>query len=541
MPSSVLRPPSSVLGRPSSVLRPLSSLFPWLLAGASGLLLAAVFAPFNQHDATWFALVPLLVALKFVPARRLFLLGFSAGAACWLVSLFWLTRVTAFGWFGLSLYCALYLGVFAWLVGLRIQRVGTLTVRNNLGTMALAATGWGGLEYLRSILATGFPWNPLAASQHHNVAVLQVCAWGGAYALSALIVWVNAGVALTFLRYIECRGRWGRRPHAELIFGFLLLTGAFMLGWSAWGRAAPPGPVLRAAVVQTDIPQDEKWDRAKIELIYRRLRELTRGAVLTAPHLVIWPETALPDDVRSSPASYDLVYQLATSGVPLLVGSMDSVWPDAGPPTYYNCSFLFDGDGAIVGEYRKRHLVPFGEYVPLRHVLPFLKAMTPIEASFTGGHTSTVFRLPGSELPFGALICFEDTVASLAREAVQNGARLLINQTNDAWFDPWWAQWQHMAHSILRAVENGVPVIRCANSGVSCFIDARGRVVEVLERDGQVRFPGYVTGELALPGPEFQPTFYTRHGDLFARTCVLVVLLAAWSALRHRRATPLVP
>jgi len=342
---------------------------------------------------------------------------------------------------------------------------------------------------------------------------------------------------VTLIRYIECRGRWGRRPHPELLIGFALLAGAFALGWQAWGRPAPPGHVLRAAVVQTDIPQDEKWDRAKIELIYGRLRELTSGALLTAPHLVIWPETALPDDVRFSPASYDLVADLATNGVPLLVGSMDTDdQPGAREPTYYNSTFLFDADGSIIGEYRKRHLVPFGEYVPLRNLLPFLKAMTPIQASFTGGHTSTVLRLPGAPVPFGALICFEDTVAALAREAVHNGARLLINQTNDAWFDPWWAQWQHMTHSILRAVENGVPVIRCANSGVSCFIDARGRVVHRLDRHGQVRFPGFTTGEVAVPGEAFQPTFYTRHGDVFAGTCLALVAAVGLARLRSRRA-----
>ena len=512
----------------------LRATFPWLLCVASGGLLAAGFAPFDQAEVAWFAVAPLIVALRFVPPRRLFLAGLAAGAFGWLVSLFWLTRVTGLGWFGLALYCALYTGAFAWIVGRRLQRVGVLTFSGNLGTMALAAAAWAGLEWVRAHLATGFAWNPLGVSQHGNLAILQLARWGGVYLLSALLVWLSAGVALTILRYVECRGRWGRRPHPELLIGFLVPAAGFAAGWLAWSRPEVPGRPLRAAVVQTAIPQDEKWDRAKIELIYRRLTELTSGAVMSAPQLVIWPETALPDDVRSSPASYDVVSRLASNGVPLLVGSMDTDWPDAGKPVYFNSSFLFNADGMIEGEYRKRHLVIFGEYVPLRNALPFLKAMTPIEESFTAGSTSTVFQLAGGEVPFSALICFEDTVSDLARESVRNGARLLVNQTNDAWFDPWWGQWQHMAHSILRAVENGVPVIRCANTGVSCFIDARGRVVEALTRDGQVNFPGFSTGELSIPGPGFRPTFYTRHGDVFALTCLFVSALGAVALWRDR-------
>jgi apolipoprotein N-acyltransferase len=127
-------------------------------------------------------------------------------------------------------------------------------------------------------------------------------------------------------------------------------------------------------------------------------------------------------------------------------------------------------------------------------------------------------------------------VAGLARESVRNGARLIVNQTNDAWFDPWWAQWQHMAQSVLRAVETGVPVIRCANSGVSCFIDRSGRVLDVLEEGGKVRFPGFRTSEVQVPMGPFEPTFYTRHGDVFAITCALVAALAGLAAWRARNA-----
>lgn len=525
-----------------AVVRPLisrlQSVLPWGLAVLSGGLMAGAFAPLNEAQLAWCALVPLLIAVARAPAERRFALGFTSGAVFWLFSLFWLTRVTVAGWIGLSLYCAAYAGIFGWIIGARMATTDVLRFLPNLGTMAWASLAWVGLEFIRCRFATGFPWNPLGLTQYENLPLIQYAAWGGVYLLSALIVWVNVAFALTILRYVRMRGRWGRRPHLEVFAGVFLLVLAFAAGWRAAGRTPRGDVLLRAAVIQPDIPQDEKWDEAKIDLIYRRLRELSDSAIATQPDLLIWPETALPDDVRYSPSSYRIVSMIVTQGVPLLAGSMDSEWPEGGAGgIYYNSSFLFDVDGAIVGEYRKQHLVPFGEYVPFRRVLPFMKAMTPIQESFDGGTTGTVLQLERPRVDFGVLICFEDAVPSLARETVRNGARLIINQTNDAWFDPWWAQWQHMAHSVFRAVENGVPVIRAANSGVSCFIDRRGRVLDVLEEGGRVRFPGFRTSAVEVPMEPFAPTFYTRHGDVFAWSGVWVLVLGVVQTWRARRST----
>ena len=493
----------------------MKKLGPWVAALASGLLLYLSFAPYEVAESAWIALVPLLVVSRGASVRRAFELGVLSGAVFWLPSIVWLTRVTVGGWIGLALYCALYCGFFAAGSALWLRRWGCGSWIRNLAYMLFASALWAGLEWARSTWFSGFPWNPLGATQYRNAALLQIAAWGGVGAISALAVWVNAGLALTVAQYIERRGQWGRRPHPEIIASFLVVALVF-----AWGakrlRSTEPGlDPLRVALIQTHIPQDEKWDEEKVDLIYSRLRTLTKGALRAGKSdLIIWPETALPDDVADSQPSYSLVYELVTNGVPLLVGSMDTRWPETGSATYYNSSFLFDARGVPLDVYDKQHLVPFGEYLPFPRLLSFLRALTPIGESFSAGATATVFRLPGRETPFSALICFEDTLPVFARSAVRNGARMLINQTNDAWFDPYAASRQHMIQSILRAVENGVPLVRVANTGVSCVIDRRGVVTALLAgENGSFRVAGFKLAEVRPSRAEMPLTFYTRNGD----------------------------
>lgn len=486
-------------------------------AALSGILLYLAFPPFEFEETAWIALVPLLVALRHEEdPRAAFRLGLIAGSVFWIASIEWLRRVTVVGWLVLAVYCALYLAAFALAARAWLGRLGHERAALNLGFMAYSATAWAGLEWFRSTFATGFAWNPLAVSQYRNPALLQAAAWGGAYAVSALIVFINAGIALTVLRYISRQGRWGRRPHIEMMLAFLVLAVAFWAG-ARRVRGLSDGPVeLRVALIQPAIPQDEKWDSEKVSLIYGRLEELTRAAHRAGPlDLIIWPETALPDDVRYSQSSYDLVYSLCSLGSPILVGSMDSEWPEDRKPIYFNSSFLFDSQGRVVERYDKQHLVLFGEYVPLQDALPFLRAMTPIQESFTPGTNATVFHLENPRVAFSVLICFEDTVSHLARRAVRKGARLLINQTNDAWFDPSSASRQHMAQCVLRVVETGVPALRAANTGVSCWINRRGVVAaELRDASGNTIFPGFLN-VAARPAPEDLPlTFYTRYGDV---------------------------
>jgi apolipoprotein N-acyltransferase len=392
------------------------------------------------------------------------------------------------------------------------------------------------------VLFTGFPWNPLGAALYRNIALIQCSAVGGVYLVSALIVLINFSAGLTVLRYIEHQGKWGRRPHPELMLGFLIITVVMTGGWRKVTR--PESALmdsLRVALIQPNIPQDDKWSGEKLDFIYQQLELNTLAAVRYGkPDLVVWPETAVPDEVRYSERSYAFVRMLATNGVPILVGTMDAAVQDGGEPLYYNSSFLFDGRGGIAKVYDKRHLVMFGEYVPLQKWLPFFKALTPIQESFSAGSTSTVFSLGNSDIPFSALICFEDTLAHLARESVRNGARFLINQTNDAWFDPSAASRQHMAHCVFRCVENRVPAVRVANTGISCYIDYRGVVRAELQDDkGNHRLAGFKVVDVEVPPVGAAPTFYTRHGDVFGSLSMatMIPLFMAVRYLKRREIT----
>lgn len=511
-----------------------------LLAVLSGFLLALAFAPFDMADAAWVALIPLMIASAFARPAQVWRLGWIAGVVFWLITIFWLTRVTWFGWFLLCLYSGLYVIPVTLFSAVWLRRFSTNRFLPNAGYMVLISLVWVAAEWGRSTFFTGFPWNPLGASQWENLAFLQHATWGGVYGLSALIVFTNAAIALTILRYLQGHAKVGRKPHPELMMGMAAVVVAFVLGNRAAHEHEILGREYRIALIQPSIPQDDKWDEEKASMIYARLRELTSMAVqVTQPDLVVWPETALPFDVRYSEPCYQTVLDLARMGTPILVGSMDAEYPDGELPVFYNSSFLFDVNGKIVQEYRKRHLVLLGEYVPLHQHIRFITAMTPLAESFSPGSTSTVFRAPGLFLPFSSLICFEDTLAYLGRDAVRNGARLLVNQTNDAWFDPLWGSRQHMALSVFRAVENRVPVVRAANTGISCAIDARGKVQEKLTgADGRHDGPGFQLVNVLLPYDRMPLTFYTRHGDVFAWSCFapgFIAWLLAWRANRKAR------
>lgn len=524
------RPPLGPLDRLGAHVRwtaaPLNPGFPWLGAVLSGVLLAASYPPLEWRELAWLAFVPLLLAIRQASPRRALQLGCVAGAVFWLLNIWWLTRVTVAGWIALSLYCALYTGLFAVSASWLMRQWDVRRWYTNLALMLLLPLAWAGLEYMRSTLFTGFAWNPLGGSQYDRISLIQVAAWGGVYLVSALIMMINTAIALTVFRYIQMRGHGGRQPHPELMFGFLLLALAFSYGMRVVRDGQPGATPLRVSLIQPNIPQYEKWTKDFVDTIYDRLYTLTRMAQQAGePDLIIWPETAVPDFIRTSRRSHDLVAELTAMQTPILVGSMDIARDEEGPPRYFNSAMLFDNGGELIKVYDKQHLVMFGEYVPLEGILPFIRAMTPIQASFDAGRESTVFRLETPDIGFSVLICFEDTVARLSRRAVREGARMLVNQTNDAWFDPSSASWQHMTHSVFRAVENRVPVVRAANTGISCSIDMFGRVVE--EPIGSM-VHGFKTTRIDVAPGDMTYTFYTRYGDLFgwAGMSVAWVLLA---------------
>jgi apolipoprotein N-acyltransferase len=236
---------------------------------------------------------------------------------------------------------------------------------------------------------------------------------------------------------------------------------------------------------------------------------------------------------------YDLVTSLAhETRASLLVGSIDVIAQAEPPKTkaMYNAAFFVEPDKALTEPYRKMRLVPFGEYVPLSKWLPFMKKLTPIQGGFDAGTEFTIFPLNSASASFGVVICFEDVMPDHCRQFAARGADFLVTITNDAWFGRTAGAYQHAANSVFRAVENRRPLLRCANTGMTCVVDARGRIVKILEGAPQEKIfvQGVLTHTLQLP--ENPPTtFYTRHGNVFAWSCsALSALAIALCALKRR-------
>jgi len=509
----------------------------------SGLMLALSFPGAGWAQLAWVGLVPLMLSARVVSPRRAALLGWLSGVVFFLISLSWLCNmastvegtgfkaVSILSYILLAFYCGIFFIPLPVLVSTWSQRWDTTRWWRNLLLMAAAAVMWTGSEYVRSFLFTGFPWNLLGVSQYTNLSIIQVAGWGGVYAVSALVAWMNTAVFVTLVQYIAGSRRRKYRPHVELMLGVLLVALAAAYGLRILFHRPEQEPPIRLALVQPNIPQLEKWNVEHTRKIYDRLETLTQTATRVDDiDLVIWPETALPDFIRVSQSSRKLVEKLAARGVPLLVGSMDVNF-EGMRQTYYNSSMLYETNGIMLTKYDKQHLVPFGEYVPFPGVL---RKFTPIDADFIGSDVSTIFNLRDLA-PFSALICFEDIIPPLASKAVRGGARWLVNQTNDAWFDPSAQSEQHMAHAVFRCIENRVPMARCCNTGVTCIIDVYGNVQRAMD----VRISGFSTKELH-PAPAGSPqTFYTRHGDIFAKTCLvlstMMFILMGSKAWKKRR------
>ena len=525
----------------------------WAGAVLSGVLLALAFAPFEMSQAAWVALVPLLlVILRSTPAQA-FRFGFCSGWVAWLVSLAWLLRLWQtspespvllfLAWAALAAYCALFTGAFAFTAAWAGARLGRSTVLRSTALAVLVPVIWVGFEYWRAMLFTGFGWDAVGTSQFRNLPLIQVAAWLGVYGVSFLVVFFSAGVALTLLRFAPAMRSGRYRPHPEFFLPVLAVVAAIHVGLGICRRPQQAADFLTVAAVQPAVAQVQKWTEAEERRILGLLRSLTTQALRAtpAPTLIIWPETATPQCVTQEGASRDLVVELASAGVPLLVGSMDGeeregVW------RWWNGVFLFGADGQILDRYDKQHLVPFGEYFPLDGVIPGLRAFAPLGFSCTPGTRATVFRVPGRTVTFSSLICFEDMMPELARRFVLRGARLLVNQTNDAWFDRSPEPMQHLSHSVFRAVENRVPVVRVANSGVTCWIDQAGGVHDATRNSlRDAPSPAVRLWTVPLPATERPLTFYTRLGDLsFALPCGTAAAVLCLVALVQQRSARLI-
>jgi apolipoprotein N-acyltransferase len=318
----------------------------------------------------------------------------------------------------------------------------------------------------------------------------------------------------------------------------------FAVGFARLKEPTPGGPTLRITLVQPSIPQALIWDSSASTNRFRELLELTENALTNRTELLVWPESAVPEFTE---ATYIAITNLIrTHQVWLIFNSEDARRrANAGKRDeydYFNAAYWFGPDGRFRNVYHKQNLVIFGEYIPLVRWLPFIKWFTPITGSFASGTNAVPFILerpsparpdaeetaklaetvPGAPgcVKISTLICFEDVFPQLVREYVQDDTDFLVNLTNDGWFGEGAAQWQQAAMAVFRAVENGVPLVRCCNNGLTCWADATGRLREIFKNPkGSVYGPGAVTIEIPV-GAKREATFFNRHGDWFGWGCV---------------------
>jgi predicted amidohydrolase len=292
-----------------------------------------------------------------------------------------------------------------------------------------------------------------------------------------------------------------------------------------------PGRQISVALVQPSIPQTLIWDTNENAYRFQQVLALSEKALASEPDLLVWPEAAVPD---LGPENEQAIGRLLASHPAWLIFSGD--WAEllpSGETNYYNSSFLVSPGGAIEAIYHKRRLVIFGEYIPLIRWLPFLKWLTPIEGGFTPGERVVPFNMTNLAAKTSVLICFEDMFPQEAREHVESDTDFLINLTNDGWFGDGAAQWQQAASALFRAIENGVPLLRCANNGLTCWIDPQGRIREIEHEGGSIYGPGFITPKIPLRAPgDRTRTIYNRYGDWFGWSCCAVsgilLLFALW-------------
>lgn len=526
---------------------------PWpvVAAVAGGVLPGLCFAPFDQEWICWIGLTPLLAAVWFGvrPGRgaswRRAGLGYLAGVAFFLVSLRWLTTVHAAGWVALSLYLGLYFAGWAWAVGglggdRRFLRSGP-----NVGVAFLGAAAWVTLEWLRGELFTGFGWNALGVALHRNLLYIQIAEFTGVAGLSFLVVFCNLIAVITVRRLIAEAGGGRLRPHLDFTAAVALVGAVFLYGFAALvkfggvGGSGGPGAgrEIKVVAVQANIPQYQKWDAAFERQIEERYTALTDAGLALAPDLLLWPEAAIPRSMFADDEAFKFVTGFV-AGRPtnFLLGTLD--FDAAGD---YNAAVMVNRGGAAVQIYRKLHLVPFGEFIPFRRTFPLFAAAAGdlVPTDFRPGERVEVLVCETPPLFVGPLICFEDTLGDLTRRFVIEGADVLVNVTNDGWFKESAGAEQHLANAVFRAVENRRPLLRAANTGVTCFIDPCGRVRQALRGpDGRPFVEGLLAGKIAVP-ERLPTTFYTRWGELFAHTMGAVTVLwgavGGWRWLRRRR------
>lgn len=523
------------------------------IAVLAGILWALSFPLPGWSGLAWIAPGLLLASGFDLAPGPAFRLGFLAGFAHHLVGLRWLLNIpfpsgAVAGWLALSAYSGLFFGLWLCLSAqfLRFRTGPTSGWRSaadaifrqrelwRQGTWLWIAALWVALEFTRVRFLGGFPWNVFGITQWRNVPLIQVASFTGVYGVSFLLVWISVALAaaMGILAFRpEQRLAWSSTLRVPLLVVLVLLG----YGLRRVMNSTPPAGAATLALVQPSIPQRLIWDDEANPARFQKVMALTREALAERPDAIVWPEGSMPDLTAEQFATVTEATRAA--GVPWIFGTAYGERVN-GEAEHYNAAILVGPSGRVEGRYHKQLLVIFGEFIPFEKTLPFMKWLTPIGASFTRGRGPVAFRLGTNPVVTASpLICFEDVFPSQTRAHVSAETDFILELTNNGWFGESSAHWQHCASAALRAVENGIPLVRCANNGVTCWIDAFGGLHDVFQAaDGSVYGPGVLKARVPLrpPGLSYAPTLYNQYGDLFAWACCAVGLAGAIASSRRR-------
>ena len=464
-------------------------------------------------------------------ASRAFLLGLVTGGAYFGGTLYWLvetmttfgglaTPLAVFAAFVLVAYLSLFPAAFAAILARLRARLGARAV-------LFAPFVWTATELGRQYVWDGFPWALLGYSQVTVLPVAQLVSIAGVYGLSALLALVSAAGAYGAIT--RTRARWVPLVASLALVAIVAVWGSVRLRTSTLTSAGDP---VRVAVLQANIAQEDKWNPALAEAITDRYMTMTRQALSDGATFVIWPESATPFLLEQDIVRGHAIRQLARqAGATLLIGSdqvepVKAAAPGSKPEVrYYNAAFLIQPDGRTGAVYRKMHLVPFGEYVPLKSVFFFVGPIIEAVSAFYPGTEHTI--LPVGPHKVSTAICYEVIYASLIRRFVVDGSELLTTITNDAWYGWSSAAYQHWDQAALRAIEGGRYMARAANTGISGFVDPYGRVLQksqLFEQHMMVEDLRFLTDR----------TIYSRVGDLVAWLSLAVTVAALIATWRGR-------
>jgi apolipoprotein N-acyltransferase len=502
----------------------------YIPALVSGALLVLCFPVFDFSLLAFVALVPFLISLWRLPGGEAFRAGVVLGLVYFFGTQYWIYHsVSHYGGVPLvlsffvvlllSLILSMYTGLFAVFFSRTVKR-------SALPALLVAPLFWVVLEYARTYVLTGFPWSSIGYSQYRFLPFIQIADITGIYGVSFLVVAVNGVLADIYITYRRQQETPLVSLYPLVIGGVLLLAGvggSVLYGNHRLEQEIPGEPML-VGVVQGNIRQDLKWAPAYQEEVIKKYHALSRDSAGEEPDLLVWPESSLPFYYeRDRALTRDFREFQRNLGISLLFGAITVKEGEDGL-SLGNSAILLDAEGRQTYAYDKIHLVPFGEYVPYQKVLFFIDKLVTGIGDYRPG---SEYRRGSTDVgEFGIHICYEIIFPGLVRKFYQDGGDFMVTITNDAWFGRTAGPYQHWSMAVFRAVENRKPVIRAANTGISGFIDSRGRVLSktlLFERTA-------VTQRLKT-----DPTrsLYSRYGDLFVYVLLVGAMLVVVSPKRR--------